>query len=114
MTKKGGLQQLQTECNTDEELDKFLEKEGILGKPFEFKLNIRLCHINIVVLDIYADWCGSCIGMVGSLKKIKLELGGDDLQLAVCRADDIDKLTRFRNKSEPTWLVCTVCFILYV
>lgn len=109
MTKKGGIQQLQTECNTDEELDKFLEKEGILGLAFALT-NCTLLKVFflILVLDVYADWCGSCIGMVGSLKKIKLELGGDDLQLAVCRADDIEKLTRFRNKSEPTWLVCTV------
>lgn len=46
--------------------------------------------------------------MVSSLKKIKLEKGGEDLVLATVRADDVETFVRLRHKSEPTWLLATV------
>ncbi|KAF9408443.1 hypothetical protein HW555_011878 [Spodoptera exigua] len=84
--KKAAQVQLQAELNTDEEWNKFLTRDGLL------------------VVDVYSEWCGPCIGMVGNLKKIKVELGGDNLHLAVAKSDTIECLKRFRKRSEPTWM----------
>ncbi|XP_050505040.1 thioredoxin domain-containing protein 3 homolog isoform X2 [Diabrotica virgifera virgifera] len=86
MAKKGQQVQLQAELNTDEEWEKFLAKDGLL------------------VIDVYSDWCGPCSGMAANLKKIKLDQGGDLLQLAIAKSDNIEELKRFRGRSEPTWL----------
>ncbi|XP_028164011.1 thioredoxin domain-containing protein 3 homolog [Ostrinia furnacalis] len=84
--KKAAQVQLQAELNTDEEWNKFMQRDGLL------------------VVDVYTEWCGPCIGMVGNLKKIKVELGGDNLHLAVAKSDTIECLKRFRKRSEPTWM----------
>ncbi|XP_068621665.1 thioredoxin domain-containing protein 3 homolog [Battus philenor] len=78
--------QLQAELASDDDWNRFLNRDGLL------------------VVDVYTEWCGPCLGMVGNLKKIKVEIGGDDLHLAVAKADTIDCLKRFRNRSEPTWM----------
>lgn len=91
MTKKGSVQQLQAEINTNDEFGKFLERDGLLGKligkAHYLYDSTTTRNPFFVVMDVYSDWCGPCLGMVGSLKKIKLELGGDDLHLAVVSLD---------------------------
>ncbi|XP_028038862.1 thioredoxin domain-containing protein 6-like isoform X3 [Bombyx mandarina] len=84
--KKAAQVQLQAELNTDDEWNKFINRDGLL------------------VIDVYTEWCGPCIGMVGNLKKIKVELGGDNLHLAIAKSDTIECLKRFRKRSEPTWM----------
>ncbi|XP_045535752.1 thioredoxin domain-containing protein 3 homolog [Papilio machaon] len=84
--KKAAQVQLQADLNNDDDWNKFLQRDGLL------------------VIDVYSEWCGPCLGMVGNLKKIKVELGGDNLHLAVAKSDTIECLKRFRHRSEPTWL----------
>ncbi|CAG2062923.1 unnamed protein product, partial [Timema podura] len=42
--------------------------------------------------------------MESVLKKIKLEIG-DFVTLAIANSDNIEQLARFRNTSEPTWVI---------
>jgi hypothetical protein len=109
MAKKGGIQQLQTELYTDDDLDAFLKRDGILGEQENCEKKRKSTDISSLpaVIDVFS-WAGPCVGMIGYLKKAKLEIGGDSLHLAIARSDTVNKLRRFRNRSEPTWLFCTV------
>ncbi|XP_073997952.1 uncharacterized protein isoform X2 [Rhodnius prolixus] len=86
MAKKGGQASLQVEVSSDDEWEALLERKGL------------------VVVDVFTDWCGPCVGMMSNLKKVKLELGSDLLHLAMANSDKIAKLERFRGRSEPTWV----------
>ncbi|BES94531.1 glycerol ether metabolic process [Nesidiocoris tenuis] len=86
MTKKGGTATLQVEINSDEEWDTLLDRKGL------------------IVVDVFTEWCGPCVAMMSNLKKVKLEHGSDNLHLAVGNADQVTPLSRFKGRSEPTWL----------
>jgi hypothetical protein len=74
-----------------------------LIKPIELKIKFYI----FLVFDVFS-WAGPCVGMIGYLKKAKLEIGGDNLHLAIVRSDTVEKFKRFRNRSEPTWIFCSV------
>ncbi|XP_027839920.2 thioredoxin domain-containing protein 3 homolog isoform X2 [Aphis gossypii] len=86
MAKKGGQAVLQEEINNDDDWTKIIEKPGMY------------------VVDVYTEWCGPCIPMTAYLKKIKLELGSENLHYAIAKSDNITKLKRFRQKSESYWM----------
>lgn len=35
------------------------------------------------MVDVYNEWAGPCAAMMANLKKIKMEIGGDNLVLAI-------------------------------
>lgn len=85
MAKRGQVQ-LQADIQTDDDMEKLIQKPGV------------------ILIDVYSNWCGNCSSMMGILRKLKLEVGGDDLILAAAKSDEIEVLKRFREHSEPTWL----------
>jgi len=84
--KKTGPEALQIEVNTEKEWQQLLSRPGL------------------IVVDVYSDWSGPCTAMASTLRKIKIEIGGDVVDYAIARNDDIDDLARFRGRSEPTWM----------
>ncbi|XP_011497334.1 PREDICTED: uncharacterized protein LOC105361768 [Ceratosolen solmsi marchali] len=77
---------LQTDVTTDDEWEKILKLPGL------------------ILVDIYSEWSGPCTSMISVLKRIKIELGDDNLNYATAKCDNITSLSRFRGKSEPVWM----------
>uniref|UniRef100_A0A2S2NCL2 Thioredoxin domain-containing protein 3 n=1 Tax=Schizaphis graminum TaxID=13262 RepID=A0A2S2NCL2_SCHGA len=86
MAKRGALAVLQEEVNNNDDWAR------VMGKP------------GMLVIDVYAEWCGPCVAMISYLRKIKLESGNENLNYAIAKSDDINVLKRFRQRSEPHWM----------
>ncbi|XP_015172253.1 PREDICTED: uncharacterized protein LOC107064284 isoform X3 [Polistes dominula] len=107
MAKKTIPTALQTDVTNDDEWAQILTKKGLLGKYYYLnkkKSLVLLLLFSFTVVDIYAAWSGPCTGMVSTLKKLKMEIGGDALSYATARCDNITDLQRFKEKSEPIWM----------
>lgn len=89
MARKGAGQQLQLKIDTNDELDDFLQQKGLL------------------LLEIYSKWFGPCTAIYGVLRKIKMDIGGDNLHLGAVQCDNIERVQRFCNTSEPVWMFVT-------
>ncbi|XP_066915597.1 thioredoxin domain-containing protein 3 homolog isoform X3 [Clytia hemisphaerica] len=85
--KKGDhKKELQADVKTDEEWQKMLDTQGLM------------------VVDVYAAWCGPCTAIVNTFRRIKNETGDDLLHFAAAETDGIQELESYRGKSEPTFL----------
>lgn len=85
MARKGGSQ-LQVKITTNEELDEFVKLKGL------------------IVLEVYTEWFGPCSPIQAALRKVKMEVSADDLQLGLVQCDNIEIFHRYLNRSEPFWL----------
>ncbi|RDD43712.1 Thioredoxin domain-containing protein 3-like protein [Trichoplax sp. H2] len=78
--------QFQTVVQTNAQWEELLSTEGLK------------------VVDVYSAWCGPCKSIASTLRKVRNEIGDDFLQFAVAESDNIDQLSAYRNKSQPTFL----------
>ncbi|XP_059143371.1 thioredoxin domain-containing protein 6-like isoform X2 [Physella acuta] len=86
MARKKQEIQLQREIETQEEWEEVMAMEGLW------------------VVDVYQEWCGPCLALVGNFRRLKNELGDNLLNFAIAKADTIDALEKYRGRCEPTFL----------
>ncbi|XP_050357836.1 uncharacterized protein LOC126778391 [Nymphalis io] len=72
------------------------------NEEFEEYINANLNKL--ICMEVYSDFCGHCLATGNSIRKGKLEIGQERICMVKALADNIDALTRFKNKSEPTFL----------
>ncbi|KAK4004485.1 hypothetical protein OUZ56_006218 [Daphnia magna] len=98
----------QIEVATNEEWEELTKLQGLVVladlSRKSLPSGINILSTRSVVVDVYSEWCGPCTAMASHLKEIKLQLGDDFLHCALAKADCIGQLSKFRSRSEPTWL----------
>ncbi|KAL0869567.1 hypothetical protein ABMA27_005833 [Loxostege sticticalis] len=55
-------------------------------------------------MEVYSDFCGPCLAAQNAIRKGKLEIGQDRIAMVKAMADNIQELSRFKDKSEPVFL----------
>ncbi|XP_010000461.1 PREDICTED: thioredoxin domain-containing protein 3 [Chaetura pelagica] len=81
--------QLQTTINDENQWNEMLLKKGV------------------TVIDVYQAWCGPCKAVMNLFRKLRTELGEEDmLHFSVAEADSVPVLQPFRNSCEPVFLFC--------
>ncbi|KFU93001.1 Thioredoxin domain-containing protein 3, partial [Chaetura pelagica] len=56
-------------------------------------------------IDVYQAWCGPCKAVMNLFRKLRTELGEEDmLHFSVAEADSVPVLQPFRNSCEPVFL----------
>ncbi|CAK1553088.1 unnamed protein product [Leptosia nina] len=62
-------------------------------------------HFNqLICMEVYSEFCGFCLATGNAIRKGKLELGQDRIAMVKALADNIEALSRFKDKSEPVFL----------
>lgn len=75
-------------------LDLFIEKYG------DFSISIWF-----PVIDCYQGWCGPCIAMQSTLKKLKIDLGDDLLHFAIVKKNLLASFIDVLIKSDGVFLL---------
>ncbi|CAH2098683.1 unnamed protein product [Euphydryas editha] len=70
----------------------------------EFEEVLSANYDKLICMEVYSDFCGHCLATANAIRKGKLEIGQDRITMVKALADKIDALSRFKNKSEPTFL----------
>jgi thiol-disulfide isomerase/thioredoxin len=83
--------QLQESVTTQDQWKALIEKDGLS------------------IVDVYSAWCGSCKAVISLFRRLKNEIGDDLLRFALAASDDIEDLEPYQNRSEPLFLMYSVC-----
>nr|XP_032524552.1 WD repeat-containing protein 87-like isoform X2 [Danaus plexippus plexippus] len=70
----------------------------------EFEETLMSNFDRLLCLEVYSEFCGHCLATGNAIRKGKLEIGQDRIAMVRALADNIDVLSRFRNRSEPIFL----------
>ncbi|XP_045781120.1 uncharacterized protein LOC123878099 [Maniola jurtina] len=70
----------------------------------EFEEALTTYYNVLICMEVYSEFCGYCLATSNAIRKGKLEIGQERIYMVKAAADNIDVLSRFRNKSEPTFL----------